>query len=100
MFVSLAWRIQFQKLPEVPEPNFGSLFHTTFSCEAAWIASYSRSATTARKFSIRTTCAPGMLLIEPSSTLTGVWFCDVLAPIPRGFTQRAWTIPGILTFCT
>jgi len=31
-------------LPELPEPNFGSLFQTTLSCAAAWMASYSFGA--------------------------------------------------------
>ena len=36
--------------PVVPRRlNFGSLFQTTFSCAAAWIASYSCGATTPRK---------------------------------------------------
>ena len=60
--------------------SFGSLFQTTFSWAAAWIASYSFGATTARKLLTWTTCAPGMCLIELSSTLTGKWFCDVSAP--------------------
>ena len=41
-----------------------------------------------------------MFLIELSSTLIGKWFCEVLAPMPRGFTQRACHMPGMRTFWT
>ena len=48
-----------------------SALHFTFSISAARTASHSRSATTAMKSFSRTTRAPGMLLIELSSTATG-----------------------------
>ncbi|MND02287.1 hypothetical protein D3C83_216130 [compost metagenome] len=41
-----------------------------------------------------------MCLIDFSSTETGMWFCDVFAPRPRGVTQRACHMPGIFTLCT
>src|SRR5947199_4775545 len=77
VFVSPACRSQLQKLPE-PE-SFGSDFQTTLSCAAAWIASYSFGATTARKLFTWTTCAFGMWAIDFGSTLIGKWFCDVTA---------------------
>ena len=64
--------------------SFGSFFQTTFSWAAAWIASYSFGATTARKLPTWTTLTPGMCLIELASTLSGKWFCEVTAPWPRG----------------
>ena len=45
--------------------------HSTLSFSAALIASHSLSATTPRKPLSQTTCAPGMSLIELSSTFTG-----------------------------
>src|SRR5215207_8551228 len=98
VLVSPAWRSHDQKLPE--PGSFGSLFQTTFSWPAAWIALYSCGATTARKLPTRTTLAPGMCLIDDSSTLTGKWFCEVTAPCARGRTTRAWSIPGTRMFCT
>ena len=44
--------------------RIGLVFHTTFSCAAAWIASYSFGATTPRKLPTCTTFAPGMCAIE------------------------------------
>ena len=98
VFVSPAWRSHDQKLPE--PASFGSFFQTTFSWAAAWIASYSFGATTARKLPTWTTLAPGMCLIDDASTLTGKWFCEVTAPWPRGRTTRAWSIPGTRMLCT
>jgi hypothetical protein len=60
-----------QKLPELG--SFGSLFHVTLSCAAAWIASYSFGATT-RGSSLTHDLTPGMCLIEFSSTADG-WVC-------------------------
>ena len=59
-------RICLQRFP-LPEIVGGSA-HSTFSWAAAWIASYSFGATTPRKSPRRTTCTPGMCLIELSST--------------------------------
>ena len=53
--------------------RIGFVFHTTFSCAAAWIASNSFGATTPRKLFTCTTCAPGMCAIELASTLTGTF---------------------------
>ena len=47
---------------------------------------------------MRTTVTFGMCLTELSSTLSGKWFCDVLAPAPRGRTLRPCSIPGMRTF--
>lgn len=79
--------------------------HVTFSCDAAWIASYSVGATTPTKLPRRTTWAPGMLLIELSSTLRTVKLAGPpLGPVPRRFaaprgrTGRPWSMPGTRTF--
>ena len=45
--------------------------HVTFSARAARTASHSCSATTATNSFSRITRAPGMLLIDDSSTVTG-----------------------------
>ena len=74
--------------------------HFTLSCAAAWIASYSVGATTPRKSPLRTTCAPGMCLIELSSTETASRFVpSPYAPWPRGRTTRPCSIPGTRMFC-
>jgi hypothetical protein len=52
VFAFAAERIQPQSLPVEPAANFGSDVQTTFACAAAWIASNSCGATTARKFLI------------------------------------------------
>src|SRR5436190_23085483 len=98
VFVSPACRSQLQKFPD-PE-SFGSDFQTTFSCAAAWIASYSFGATTARKLLTCTTLTFGMCEIDFGSTLIGKWFCDVTAPCPCGRTTRACSIRGIRRLCT
>ena len=68
--------------------------HSTFSFSARRIASHSLSATTARKSFSQTTLAPGMSLIELSSTLTGT------APATGGRIMRACTMPGTFTSVT
>ena len=52
--------------------SVGDSDHFAFSCTEARTASYSVGATTPRKFPLRITCAPGMCLIELSSTLSSV----------------------------
>src|SRR5437764_280376 len=66
----------------------------TFSALAAFTAFHSLSATTARKSLIQTTWAPGMSVIELSSTLTGT------APATVGRIMRACSIPGSRTSLT
>src|SRR5262249_60663584 len=100
VLTSPAFRSHDQKLAELPDPNFGSLFQTTFSCAAPWIALYSFGAATATKLPIRTTRAPSMFLIELSSMEIGWSFCEAIAPVPRGLTQRACHMPGMRTFVT
>src|SRR5690348_32263 len=74
-------------------------FHVTLSCDAAWIASYSRGATTPRKSPWRTTRAPGRFLIELSSTeMIGAPVPN--GPCPRGRTTRPWSMPGTRMLCT
>ena len=60
-------RICLNRLPR-PAAIAGISAHFTLSCAAAWIAAYSWSATTPTKSPKRTTFAPGMFLIELSST--------------------------------
>src|SRR6476660_8813712 len=98
VLTSPAFRSHDQKLAELPDPNFGSLFQTTFSWAAAWIALYSFGAATATKLPTRTTWAPSMFLIDFSSIDIGTSFCEVIAPVPRGLTQRACHMPGMRTF--
>ena len=74
-------------------------FQVTFSCAAAWIASYSRGAITPRKSPWRTTFAPAMWLIERSSTET-IGAPVPNGPWPRGRTTRPCSIPGTRTLCT
>ena len=80
--------------------RIGFVFQTTFSCAAAWIASYSFGATTPRKLFTCTTFAPGMCAIEVGSTLTGTFELYGYAPWPRGRTIRPCSIPGSRTFWT
>ena len=80
--------------------RIGFVFHTTFSCAAAWIASNSFGATTPRKLSTWTTFAPGMCAIDLASTLTGTFEVVGYAPWPRGRTMRPCSIPGTRTWCT
>jgi hypothetical protein len=68
----------------------------TFSCAAAWIASYSSGATTPRKSPLRTTFAFGMWAIELSSIET-IGAPVPYAACPRGRTIRPWSIPGTRT---
>ena len=65
--------------------------HSTLSFCIAWMASHSLSATTPRKPFCHTTLAPGMSLIELSSTFTGT------LPATGGRIMRACTMPGTLT---
>ncbi len=65
--------------------------HVTLMASAARTASHSRSATTARKSFSRTTRAPGMPLIEFSSTDTG------LQPALGGRITRACSMPSTCT---
>ena len=61
------------------------------SFSAAWMASHSLLATTPRKPLSQTTLAPGMSLIEFSSTFIGT------APATEGRIIRPCTMPGTLT---
>ena len=71
--------------------NGGSTFdHSTLSFSAAWIASHSLFATTPRKPLSQTTLAPGMSLIELSSTFSGT------EPATAGRIMRPCTMPGTL----
>ena len=73
------------------------MFHTTFNCAAAWIASNSFGATTLRKLPTCTTFAPGMWAIDFASTLTATFELYGYAPCPRGRTMRPCSIPGTRT---
>src|SRR4051794_21121885 len=97
-FVSPALRSQPQKF--AVGVSFGSSFQTTLSCAAAWIASYSFGAVTARKLPTCTTFTFGMWLTDDASTLCGKLFCDVTPPWPCGRTTRAWSMPGSRTLWT
>jgi hypothetical protein len=86
-------------LTMLPSPGrIGFAFHLTFSCAAAWIASYSFGATTARRLLRRTIFTFGRCLIELAST-DRIVYCVPYAPWPRGLTMRACTIPGTRTLC-
>ena len=75
------------------------MFHTTFSCAAAWIASYSSGATTARKLLTCTTLrARDVRAIELGSKLIGTFELYGYAPWPRGRTIRPCSIPGTRTW--
>ena len=66
----------------------------TLSARAALTAFHSFSATTASRSLIQTTLAPGMCLIEASSTFTGT------APATVGRIMRACSMPGSRTSLT
>src|SRR3954449_11452410 len=92
-------RICLKRLPL--DGSVGISDHFTLSCACAWIAAHSSGATTPRKSFLRTTLAPGMWAIEPSSTDTGTASVPApYAPCPRGRTIRPWSIPGMRMFWT
>jgi hypothetical protein len=80
-----------------PGSTFGGAAHLTFNCAAAWMASYSFGATTPRKSFLRTTRAPGMCLIELSSTEM-IGAPKPYTPCPRGRTHRPCNMPGTRMF--
>ena len=90
-------RICLQRLPGVG--RMAVSFQVTLSWAAAWIASNSLGATTARKSPWRTTCAPGMCEIELGSSET-IGAPVPNGPWPRGRTTRACHMPGIRMLCT
>ena len=80
--------------------RIGLVFHTTFSCAAAWIASNSFGATTPRKLPTCTTFAPGMWAIDFASTLIGTFELYGYGALAARPHHAAVQHPGHPTWCT